>query len=108
MLGHALGLLLLAFASNLAMVIAFALLHGTAWGLRGPMMQAMRADYFGRSSIGMIIGISSLITMFGQIGGPLIAGIFADYTGNYRTGFTVLAVMAGLGSLFFLMARPPK
>src|SRR5918992_730859 len=35
MLGHALGLLLLTFAVNLPMVIAFAVLHGTAWGLRG-------------------------------------------------------------------------
>ena len=24
-------------------------LHGTAWGLRGPFMQAIRADYFGRT-----------------------------------------------------------
>jgi MFS family permease len=71
-------------------------------------MQAIRADYFGRSSIGMIIGLSSLITVFGNIAGPMVAGAFADWTGDYRVGFTILAVMAGLGSLFFLFARPPK
>ena len=94
-----LGLVILAIA---------ALVHGTAWGLRGPFMQAIRADYFGRRSIGMILGLSALITVFGQIGGPILAGAFADWTGNYRAGFTLLAVMAGLGSLFFLLAKPPK
>ena len=40
--------------------------------------------------------------------GPLIAGILADMTGSYEVGFTVLAVMAGLGSLFFVFAKPPQ
>ena len=108
MLAHALGLILLTFATSTPMVIAFAVLHGTAWGLRGPMMQAMRADYFGRSAIGMILGLSFMIIVVGQVGGPIIPGIFADITGNYRLGFTVLATLAGLGSGFFLLARKPK
>ena len=93
--------------TGLVILAVAALVHGTAWGLRGPFMQAIRADYFGRSSIGMIMGLSALITVFGQIGGPMIAGAFADWTGNYRVGFTLLAVLAGLGSLFFLMAKQP-
>lgn len=105
---HAVGLLMMTYAVGLIMLVASALLHGAAWGLRGPYMQAIRADYFGRRSIGMILGLSSLITVFGQIGGPLLAGAFADWNGNYRMGFTVLAVLAGLGSLCFLMAKPPR
>jgi sugar phosphate permease len=108
MLAHAAALLLLTYAVGLWMVIAFAMLHGTAWGLRGPMMQAMRADYFGRSAIGMILGLSFMIIVVGQVGGPIIPGIFADITGNYRLGFTILAILAGLGSGFFLLARKPK
>jgi MFS family permease len=108
MLAHMVGLLLLTYAVNVAMVIAFAVLHGAAWGLRGPFMQALRADYFGRSAIGMILGLSFMIIVIGQIGGPMIAGIFADLTGNYRTGFTILAVLAGLGSLFFILAKRPR
>ena len=107
MLAHALGLLLLTYATNIAMVIAFAALHGTAWGLRGPFMQAIRADYFGRSAIGMILGLSFMIIVIGQVGGPIIPGIFADITGDYRLGFTILAVLSGLGSLFFVVARKP-
>ena len=107
MLMHASGLLMLTYANGVAMLIAFAILHGGGWGLRGPFMQAIRADYFGRRSIGMILGLSSLIIVIGQIGGPIIAGVFADMTGNYRAGFTLLAVFAGLGSLCFFLAKPP-
>ncbi len=49
-----------------------------------------------------------MIVVIGQVGGPMIAGILADLTGNYRTGFTILALLAGLGSLFFILARKPK
>jgi sugar phosphate permease len=112
MLGHMSGLLFLTYAdisgaTSTAMIAAYAILHGTAWGLRGPMMQALRADYFGRSAIGMILGLSFMIMVIGQIGGPMIAGIMADMTGNYRAGFTTLALLAGLGSLFFLFAKRP-
>src|SRR6185503_6284104 len=107
MLGHMAGLLFLTYATNPAMVIAYALLHGAAWGLRGPMMQAIRADYFGRSAIGMILGLSFMIIVIGQVGGPMIAGMLADITGNYRTGFTLLALLAGVGSMFFVLAKRP-
>ena len=108
MLMHMTGLLLLTYAITVPMVLAFAVLHGAAWGLRGPFMQALRADYFGRSAIGMILGLSLMIVVVGQIGGPMIAGVLADHTGNYRVGFTILALLAGLGSLFFVMARKPE
>ena len=108
MVMHALGLLMLTYATGPIMVTFSALMHGVAWGLRGPFMQAIRADYFGRRAIGMIIGLSALVTVFGQIGGPVLAGAFADWTGDYRVGFTFLAVLAGLGSFFFLWAKPPR
>jgi MFS family permease len=107
MLMHMSGLLCLTYAAGVPMIAGFALLHGVAWGLRGPFMQAIRADYFGVSSIGMILGLSVMIVVLGQITGPMLAGFLADRTGNYRAGFTVLALLAGLGSLFFLLAKKP-
>ena len=108
MLGHAVGLLLLTYATHPAEVIAFALIHGTAWGLRGPFMQAIRADYFGRNAIGMILGLSAVVVALGQIAGPMVVGVLADLTGNYRLGFTVLALVAGSGSVLFMMAKKPE
>lgn len=108
MLAHGVALLLLTYGHHAtAMVAAFAVLHGAAWGLRGPLMQAIRADYFGRNAIGMILGLSTLIIAVGQVAGPLVAGVLVDLTGNYRAGFTVLALLAASGSLLFLLARKP-
>ena len=108
MLSHAIGLLLLTYSTHMAELLAFAIFHGFAWGLRGPFMQAIRADYFGRKAIGQIMGISAAIIANGQVAGPLVAGVLADMTGNYRLGFTVLAILAGMGSLVFLRATQPE
>lgn len=107
MLMHMGGLLMLTYAEGPSMLIGFAVLHGLAWGIRGPFMQAIRADYFGRKSIGMILGLSAMLTAVGQISGPLLAGIMGDATGNYYLGFTVLALIAGSGSALFWFAKPP-
>ena len=105
MLAHMVGLLFLAYATGPVMLVAFGVLHGIAWGLRGPLMAAMRADYFGRREIGMIIGLSALIYVLGQVGGPLLAGALADLTGNYRMAFTVIAMLVGAAALFFMILR---
>jgi hypothetical protein len=48
-----------------------------------------------------------VIIAVGQVGGPMVAGGFADLTGDYRTGFTLLALVAAAGSLAFVSATPP-
>ncbi|MGE3960592.1 MAG: MFS transporter [Dehalococcoidia bacterium] len=105
---HAVGLLLVAHVNAEWAVATFCVLHGTAWGTRGPLMQAIRADYFGRSSFGMIMGISSLIVMLGTTLGPLIAGILYDRTGSYELAFTIIAAIAAFGSVFFIFSVRPK
>lgn len=105
---HCAGLLLLSHAVNIWMVLGFTVIHGLAWGWRGPQMTAIRADYFGRSAFGRIMGASNLVIITGTISGPLIAGIVYDQTGNYRVGFDILAAIALAGSIFFLLARKPE
>jgi sugar phosphate permease len=107
MLGHAAALLFLAQATAFWMVLAFAVLHGVAWGMRGPLMSAMRADYFGSRSFGTISGFSSMVVMLGMMVGPVVAGALADRTGSYVFGFQILAAFAALGSIFFALARRP-
>jgi MFS family permease len=70
-------------------------------------MAALRADYFGRTSFGTIMGVSNVIIIVGTVFGPLIAGFAYDITGDYRVGFDILAVMAAMGSVFFILARKP-
>ena len=107
LVAHAIGLTLVAFAHAPWIAILGVFVHGLGWGVRGPLMTAMRADYFGASSFGTIMGFSSLIVMLGMSLGPIIAGLLADATGNYQLGFAILAAGSMLGSLCFIGATPP-
>lgn len=107
MIGHTTALVLLAYATGWLMVIAFAVLHGLSWGARGPMMVALRADYFGTAAFGTIMGISSLVVMFGMAGGPIIGGLLADRYGNYVVAFSSLGLTTLLGAICFYFARQP-
>ena len=107
MVAHCVALLGITFATSLAVVYFFAILHGLAWGGRGPLMGAIRADYFGRRSLGTIMGLSSVIVTLGIMFGPVFAGWMADQRGDYQLGFVVLATMTGLASVFFLAAKRP-
>ena len=107
MLAHTVALVGIAFATSLGFVYLFAIIHGLAWGTRGPLMGAIRADYFGRSSLPTIMGFSSLIITVGNVVGPVFAGFMADWRGDYKMGFVILAVLTGLGSVFFLAAKKP-
>ena len=107
MLSHMAALLLLAHADSWWMVVMFAVLHGLAWGVRGPQMVALRADYFGVSSFGTIMGFSSLIVMLGMSIGPIFAGYLYDIQGSYTLAFTVMGLSAMAGSLCFALAVSP-
>ncbi len=106
--GHLVGMVLFTFAAAPWMIWAFVPFHGLAWGIRGPLLQAIRADYFGTSSFGRIMGWSSMIMMLGTMSGPIVVGILRDSTGSYTAGFTVVTIGASLAIGFFLLAsRPP-
>ena len=107
MICHTAGLLLLAHTNTTLLLSTGATIHGVAWGLRGPLMNGIRADYFGRKSFGAILGVSSMLVTVGTIFGPLFAGFLADRTGSYELGFTILAILSGIGSIFFVVARRP-
>jgi sugar phosphate permease len=107
MLAHALSMALLVSAATTVPVMAAAVLHGVAWGVRGPLMGAMRADYFGRKAFASVMGFSSLVVMFGSVGGPLVIGLVADGTGSYAGAYVALAVVGLLGAVaFFALGRP--
>ncbi len=108
MLAHTVALIGIAFASSLFLIYVFAVIHGLAWGTRGPLMGAIRADYFGRSSLPTIMGFSSLIITVGNVVGPVFAGFMADWQGDYQMGFVILAVLTGLGTVFFLASKKPE
>jgi len=107
MIFHGTGMFILAFFDEYPLLILFAMCHGLAWGIRGPQMVAIRADYFGPESFGRIMGISSLIVMFGMIGGPIICGMVVDHYGIYQNAFLSIGIISIIGAIFFYMAQKP-
>ena len=109
-IGTAVGsvsLVVLATAESLGQAMVYAVLFGFAWGIRGPMMSSIRGEYFGRASFGKIAGTSFLLTTPGAIVGPVFAGLMADTQGDYVLGFIILAAVSGVGTLLFLLTKPP-
>ena len=107
MVGHCIALVILAFADNTILIAAAAILHGLSWGVRGPLMMAIRADYYGMRNFGTIMGVSSVIFMAGGLVGPALAGGLNDHFGGYAEAFTLVGVMTGVSTMFFLLARKP-
>ena len=107
MIFHGTGMLVLAFFDAYPMLVLFAVLHGLAWGIRGPQMVAIRADYFGAKSFGRIMGISSLVVMLGMMGGPMICGLIVDHYGIYRNAFISIGFISLMGAFLFYRARKP-
>jgi len=104
---HAMAFALLAVEANLWTGFAFAGLHGFAWGVRGPLMTSLRADYFGAKYFASIMGVTMTILMAGQLAGPIVAGFLADLTGSYQPAFFTLAVFGAVASFAYWFARPP-
>jgi len=101
-------LVVLALSSNLVVVFAAAMLHGLAWGLRGPAMNAIRADYFGTRAFGTITGWSMGFVSLGMVGGPLLVSVFAEGPGGYPVGFLAATAATVAGLVAFLVVRPPR
>ena len=108
LLGHGFAMLILGVTTDIFMAYVFAVIQGFSWGIRAPLLVAIRADYFGASSFGTILGFSSMIMMFGMSSGPLISGFLKDATGVYTYGFIVMAALTFLGSLCFFIAKRPR
>ena len=107
MIGHMVSLLVLTLWPTLAGAITFSIIHGLAFGARGPLTMAIRAEYFGRASFGTVMGFSSLIILLGMVFGPIVAGQSYDITGSYQIGFIGLAIVGGLGSIAFVGSTRP-
>ena len=107
MLAHAASMLLLALTSSGALAVGAAVLHGLAWGTRGPLMMSIRADYYGRRHFGQIAGYSNVMVMLGPLAGPTFAGRMEDAFGDYSGAFLAMGLFVGVSSLLFFGARKP-
>ena len=95
-------------AFNSPTLFAAAFFVGVPTGGAAQLQAQAWPDFFGRSSVGAITGISTLIIMPTLALGPLVAAIAFDLMGSYDLVFSVFAVGALVSSLFFYLARRPS
>jgi len=108
MFSNGAGILLLAHIEELSIILLFCIIHGLAFGVRIPQVVSLRAEYFGTKSYGKILGFSSLIVMFGFLGGPMICGFLFDLYGNYSIAFFSIGIITLLGGLCFIFTKVPE
>lgn len=100
-------LVAMAMVTGFGLLVTAAVVHGLAWGLRGPVMASLRTDYFGLGSFGTIMGWSMGFVSLGLVIGPLLVTALADGPG-YPVAFLTVAGITAAGSLAFVVLRAPR
>jgi MFS family permease len=90
------------------MAFTYAILYGLGWGMRTPIMNALQADYFGRKSLGKIVGWLQSLSLPITISAPILIGYMADIQGTYRWAFTITALVSIPGAVLIFLATRPK
>lgn len=101
------ALALVAFGNSWGLLLTYAVVQGLLFGVRSPLLVAIRADYFGRRSYGLIYGLSLLVMNVGGVGGAFITGLLADRFEDYTVAFVVLIALTGVATLLLAAARRP-
>ena len=71
----------------------FVVFFGLGFGSSIPLRLSILGDYFGRTSYGSIVGLTSSVNAVFGAAGPALVGFIYDGTDSYRLGFTTLAIM---------------
>ena len=106
---QALGIFILANASNLLLVWLFVVVYGIAYGGAIPVFMAIVGEYFGRKNFAAIRGWMQLCHIPATVLGPIYAGWIYDTTDSYQIAFMSFMVALILGTAFlFIARRPPR
>ena len=103
----AVSLAILIAADTIVETYLFAATNGIAITAFFIMPILLCSSYYGRTSLGMIYGVSKAVQVVGLALGPIVAGLVYDATGSYQIAFIWFALLAGASSLIILMARRP-
>ena len=101
------AMVILAYGQTMSLVIIAIVIYGLGYGARGPMLVALRGDYFGRERFATIMGTSQLFLWPGTALGPLFAGYLFDLQGSYTEAFVWLSMINLVGIAVLLFLKPP-
>jgi hypothetical protein len=105
--GIPVGCLLFALGQGMPSLLAFALLFGMANGMATLVRGGLLPDYFGRAALGRIGGAMSGVAQFARAFAPLAAAAIFVALPGYSEMVEILAFVAALGWVTFLLAGAP-
>lgn len=83
--------------------------EGVVLGGSFTLIPVIFAEFYGRSSLGSIRGLSHFFLVVGNAMGPLSAGLFYDaFGGTYTWGFICFGVVLAVGAFTALIAKAPE
>ena len=101
------GVIVLATAETITQAMIYAILYGLGYGARGPILVALRGEFFGPKNFATIMGLSQPIMMIGSFVGPIAAGFAYDVQGSYITVFTIIAAVNLIGAILVFFIKKP-
>ena len=105
---QAVGILLALSDPGLVSLYAGFFLYGIGMGGTAILAELIWANYFGRTSLGKIRGMGSLITSAFSAGGPPFFGLLFDATQSYKLSFSIFIGMLFASAGLSLFLRPPR
>ena len=105
---QALGFCLFLFNQTEAMIYAWFVIYGLGMGIGFSLMLPLRVRYFGRKSIGSIMGIGQTLSLPVGILAPIWVGWMYDTTGSYTFAFTIVAALLAFSGVLASFILPPK
>lgn len=107
LVGATLGVLIVAVASSLPLLLLYGAFFGFAWGVRAAVLNSLQGDYYGRAAYGRIVGLTQTLASPASIAAPIVVGIAADAAGGYEAPFLMLTGISAVSAVLFLLAARP-
>jgi len=86
------------------LMIAFIIFFGIGYGGPAPMLAALIREYFGRTSLGTVLGMAMGVAYIGSLIGPPLAGWIYDVYGSYQGAWFIMAGVSFAGMVSFMTA----
>jgi cyanate permease len=101
-----LGIVVLVYADSIGWSILFGLLYGVGLGGSRLFSNLLFADYFGRKSLGAILGFVRPFHLVVDIAGPILASLAFDLTGSYSPALLFFLGAEAIALFSMAMAKP--
>ena len=108
MTGSALGTYFLLIGNSLELLYCFAIIYGLFRGAIVLMSIIIWADYYGRTHLGAIRGLTTPFNIISLSAGPVLAGYFYDELGSYDMIFSVFIMLYIISGILILFTNAPK